>query len=370
MDLEPDQLIKKYTGNGETHTVTTEDGYILTIFRINRNNPRGVILLQHSLTVDSRVWIGQGKEKSLAFYLWNAGYEIWVSNCRGTQYSQKHTTLSVSDYRYWNFSFHEIGFYDLPSQINLIKKVSGFSQIIYIGHSQGASAGLVYSSLKPDEAKESVKFFIFMSTPCYYMHQTSPTRYLIPFESAITATVNNLKLGNALFFLPVDKISRQVFRSLPLTLYLVKYALAFFFGWAPNQADPTILNLDGGIYLKEFSWYLMLHYLQLAKAKMRFQRFDYGKRRNLRYYGTEKPPAYPLERVSVPIYFVSSYQDSLTSLQDTDLLIETLKNTTTIYGHWKVKGLSHMDYHFGRQKKELFYDQLVEVINKHSKPER
>ncbi|XP_063923511.1 lipase 1-like [Zophobas morio] len=222
MSLEMPALIKKYTGDVETHHVTTKDGYILTMFRIPRKNYKGVILLEHSLAVDSRAWVGQGNE-SLAFYLWHAGYEIWLSNARGTLIS----------------SFHEIGFYDLSSQVLLAKNYS-HSKIIYIGHSQGSSAGLIYSSLHPKEANNSIKLLVFI-----------------------------------LF---------------PVSLSLLNLLLSFFLGWTPKQADPAVLNFDCGVYLSDFSWKLLLHYLQLVKSETRFQQFDYGKQRNLKYYKSELPP--------------------------------------------------------------------------------
>lgn len=62
------ELITKYAGNCETHKITTKDGYLLTMFRIPRENPKGVILLQHPLTVNSRIYMTQSNN-SLGKYL-------------------------------------------------------------------------------------------------------------------------------------------------------------------------------------------------------------------------------------------------------------------------------------------------------------
>jgi hypothetical protein len=48
--------------------MTTEDGYILTMFRIPRENPKGAILLQHPVSVNSRIYMSQGNN-SLGKYL-------------------------------------------------------------------------------------------------------------------------------------------------------------------------------------------------------------------------------------------------------------------------------------------------------------
>jgi hypothetical protein len=43
--------------------------------------------------------------------------------------------------------------------------------------------------------------------------------------------------------------------------------------------------------------------------------FDYGKRKNLKIYHSEVPPLYPIENVTVPVYLVSSANDSIISLK-------------------------------------------------------
>lgn len=57
--LQP-ELIKKYAGQVEIHDVTTEDGYILTLYRIPRQNPKGVILIHHSIATYSHIYMWQG----------------------------------------------------------------------------------------------------------------------------------------------------------------------------------------------------------------------------------------------------------------------------------------------------------------------
>ena len=48
-----DQLIEYYGYKSEVHSVTTKDGYILTVFRCNSNKPsssnKKAVILQHGL---------------------------------------------------------------------------------------------------------------------------------------------------------------------------------------------------------------------------------------------------------------------------------------------------------------------------------
>ena len=54
-----------------------------------------------------------------AFQLARNGYDVWLSNSRGSKYGRVHTELdpdSINDQKnFWEFSFVEMGEYDLRS---------------------------------------------------------------------------------------------------------------------------------------------------------------------------------------------------------------------------------------------------------------
>lgn len=49
----------------ELHNVTTEDGYILPLFRINGGNNKTPVLLMGGLLCDAGIWFALGREKAL-----------------------------------------------------------------------------------------------------------------------------------------------------------------------------------------------------------------------------------------------------------------------------------------------------------------
>jgi lysosomal acid lipase/cholesteryl ester hydrolase len=53
----------------ETHIITTEDGYILTLFRIPGPSGSSPVFLQHGLLESSTSWLIPGRNKSLGNYL-------------------------------------------------------------------------------------------------------------------------------------------------------------------------------------------------------------------------------------------------------------------------------------------------------------
>lgn len=132
----------------EEHKVTTSDGYILTLFRVR--DPQGSkfnkqakpIFVQHGLFADSNTWILKG-EKSLSVQLAKKGYDVWFGNNRGNIYSRGHTRLDPdkdSDKKeYYDYSFYELGKYDLTANIDYVRKFTNFDKLSYIGHSQGTT---------------------------------------------------------------------------------------------------------------------------------------------------------------------------------------------------------------------------------------
>jgi hypothetical protein len=59
-----------------------------------------------------------------------------MGNNRGNIYSRGHTTLnSAEDDEYFDFSFFEIGAYDLPAMIDYVRSYTDTDKVAYIAHS-------------------------------------------------------------------------------------------------------------------------------------------------------------------------------------------------------------------------------------------
>lgn len=153
------QIQERVTNNRypfETHAVQTQDGYILGFHRIPyspNNGPalgKPVIFLQHGLLCSSNDWILAGPGKGLAYILADLGYDVWMGNSRGNSFSKNHAWLHPKSKSFWDFSWHQIGYYDLPAMIDYVLNNTSQASLNYVGHSQGAGSVFVMTSLRPE----------------------------------------------------------------------------------------------------------------------------------------------------------------------------------------------------------------------------
>ena len=168
----------------ETYTVKTSDNYLLTMHRIphGKNNshitkPRPVVYLQHGIMDSSVSWVINPPHVSLGFLLADRGYDVWMGNNRGNTYSDKHTRFTNRDKEYWQFSFHELGEYDLPAQVGFVVEKTGAKQVNYIGHSQGTTQAFVGFS-RNKELASKIKVFVALAPVVHLGHAKGLLRLL------------------------------------------------------------------------------------------------------------------------------------------------------------------------------------------------
>lgn len=149
------QLIADAGYYGEAHQVVTEDGYLLTVHRvlpafIDQGRTRKPVFLMHGIVATAADFLITGPNVALGFYLAQCGYDVWLGNARGSRHSMKHPIYSPDSKEFWQFSWHEIGYYDLAAMIDYILAVNRASQLFFIGHSQGTTTLLVLLSTRPE----------------------------------------------------------------------------------------------------------------------------------------------------------------------------------------------------------------------------
>lgn len=164
----------------EPYETTTDDGYILTTFRVTGNlndpTPRIIdpdlkpLIIMAGYTCDSTCWVTADpawSDTPTPLALFDSGFDVWMANNRGTKYSQKHTTLNArDDPSYWFWTWQEMGQYDVPANIELVKQQTGVDKVSYVGYSQG-TVQMFYSLATLEDSYLGDNLFTFAAlAPC------------------------------------------------------------------------------------------------------------------------------------------------------------------------------------------------------------
>ena len=96
------------------------------------------ILAQHGAFDSGYGWVSKSLlglgSKNLILKLVDEGYDVWVSNARGTQYSNEYDR-DVSLKERWNFSWAEMGTIDIPAIVDKMIEVTGRDKVTLMGYS-------------------------------------------------------------------------------------------------------------------------------------------------------------------------------------------------------------------------------------------
>lgn len=159
----------------EEHKIKTSDGYINTAWRLRnldaikrRNKTSNPIILNHGLLDNCYSFLALGREKSLTYILVDEGYDVWLTNNRGSLFSFEHIDENKDSFSlssdYWDFSLHELANHDLIAHIDYIKKRTNSNKVDFIGHSQGGFQVLLSYTLNKEYLDESIGRFISLGT--------------------------------------------------------------------------------------------------------------------------------------------------------------------------------------------------------------
>nr|XP_045622184.1 lipase lipl-3-like isoform X3 [Procambarus clarkii] len=258
IELDAPHLIRKYGYPVETHTVTTADGFILTLHRIphgrkmsktsadgtgnrieNEIKSKEPVLMQHGLLASSACWILAPPEKA-------PGTTIFFA-CMATK----------------------------PEYNSKVKAMFGLGPVATVGH------------------------------------VTSPIKYLAP----ITSTIEELlELLGDYEFLPHNenfiKWTEYICDSFEYEEIMCMNAVFFLTGYDAAQINMTWLPVIFGHTPEGTSIRTLAHYAQEI-LNGQFQHYDFGKTENMRRYNQTTPPLYDLSRVNVPVVLMWGKNDLL-----------------------------------------------------------
>ncbi|XP_059057611.1 lipase 3-like, partial [Achroia grisella] len=357
--LSIDQLIVKYGYPVEKHKVITSDGYVLTLFRIPGNG--SVVFLMHGLLGSADDYVIAGPETSISYLLANDGYDVWLGNARGNKHSRRHVSLQPSEALFWDFSWHEIGVYDLPAMIDYTLKVTKKTSLQYIGHSQGTTSFFVMASQRPEYNKK-IKLMIALAPVSFVSHLKSPVvRLVAPGTSFIHIILKSLGLYELLPDSPVFRVLKTLMCGVgPLSEAFCSNALLLTVGFGFSELNITNLPVIYGHEPSGAAIKQIAHYGQ-GFLSGEFRQYDYGSHLNLRRYGSVTPPNYPLEKISAPVALFYSNDDWISHPVDVKKLYNRLGNCIDLY-RVPHNQFNHLDFIWAKNFKSLIYKRAKKLL--------
>ncbi|XP_031262211.1 triacylglycerol lipase 2-like [Pistacia vera] len=345
------------------HTVTTKDGYILSMQRMpnsrsgqSAKNPP--VLLQHGLMMDGITWLLNSPTESLAFILADNGYDVWIANTRGTKYSSKHESLSPSDQAYWEWSWDELVTYDLTSFVQFVYNNTG-KKLHYAGHSLGTL--MAFASFSENKLLNKIRSAALLSPIAHLAHVLSP----------LARTVSEIFLAEDMYWLGLHEFSPRAKPAVQLLEYFCSQPgincsdlMIYFTGQNcclnSSTADTFLKHEPQPTATKN-----IIHLAQMIRTGT-IAMYDYGAVENMNHYGQSTPPLYNVTSIpnDFPLFMSYGGKDLLSDTDDVKLLLQNLKNhnANKLVVQY-INNYAHADFVFGFNANQLVYNPLMAFLN-------
>lgn len=354
------QLIAKHRPAPQSHTVITEDGYLVNLFRIPRTGP--AVLMVHGIGDSSDSWLVTSPSSSLAYQLADLGYDIWLYNARGNKYSKGHIK-NLPNKQYWDFSYEEMGTMDMPAVVDYIISNTRQPRLYYIGFSQGTTLFLIMCSVRP-EYNEKIKQAVLLAPVAWLDNIRYPyielfARNMNLFKSFLdTVGIYELFQNNELlkwFHARVcrDRVPERVLCELE---YALSYGIKNFTNFNLERLPVIATHIPAGVSTRTF-----VHFFQIYLSK-RFQRFDFGIERNMAMYSSAKPPEFNVSLITAPINLFLSDSDWFSTVKDTHKLRKMLPNIVSYVEFNQSLDFTHLEFVYGKRTKGLINDSVINIL--------
>ncbi|KAL1314659.1 triacylglycerol lipase 2-like [Arachis hypogaea] len=349
--------------------VTTADGYILSVQRIpegrsgngnNNNNKKQPVIIQHGILVDGMTWLLNGPDQNLPLILADNGFDVWISNTRGTRFSRRHISLDPSTPAYWNWSWEELGRYDLRAVVEYVSNQTG-QKIHYIGHSQGTLIAL--TAFSEGKLVNKLKSAALLSPVAYLSHMTTE----------LLNVAARLFLDQLIKTLGIAEFST---RGIPFQSFLNQLCAQpgvdcsdLFTAITGNNC---CLNSSAvSLFLKNepqsTSTKNLIHFAQIVRSGV-VAKFNYGRGdQNIRIYGKASPPIYNLSNIphDLPLFLSYGGRDALSDVLDVQTLLDSLKfHDVDKLSVQFIKDYAHVDFIMGVNAKDIVYNAVISFFNR------
>ena len=254
------------------------------------------------------------------------------------------------DKEFWNYSFHEMGLYDLPAVIKHIKADTGVDKITYIGHSQGTSQMFAGITLLPDFYKENINGFIALGPVTNLQHVNSTLlKKLVDFRAD-----QILDIAGIFHELLADTESLRIVET-----FLCQKIGLLCDGVLELIADFNLFDDDLDrfpVFLAHFpsgsSLKTLLHFAQNIRHK------------NFATYGDMKP--YDFSKVKdIPVALFVGDEDRLATVEDNRILKDVLEKNNLLNFYKEYEHTGHVGFFISLSN--IFMEDVVRKVDEFSK---
>ncbi|XP_075530271.1 gastric triacylglycerol lipase-like [Dermacentor variabilis] len=355
----------------QVHHVITEDEYILEVDRMpygvegDTPNQRPPVLLVHGIVSSAADFVINKPHQSAGFLLADRGFDVWLINSRGTPYSNYHKTLTTKDPEFWEWSFDEIGRYDLAATIDYVTHVTGFMNISIVAWSQGFTETLVLLSTRP-EYNAKVNLVAGYAPVGNISHIETPLTLLGPVAELIASVFHHFTKGGLLTSTPttqflITQFCNNVFRGacfLPVNVAV---------GASREQLNKTripvyLAHMPAGTSIRN-----IIHYTQMYRAQ-NFIMYNYGFEENLIRYNQPEPYEYPLEHVFAPIALFTGAADRFADPNDVQSLRSRIGDAIVFDYEIPQDTFMHLDFVVGYDATVMLHEPMVALVQGFNEP--
>ncbi|CAH2088382.1 unnamed protein product [Euphydryas editha] len=347
----------------EKHRATTSDGYILQLHRIPAGKRiarkaysakgKKAVLIGHGLLGSSGDFVIMGPEKSLAYMLADAGYDVWLTNFRGNIYTA-HKNYTRNDPKFWEYSFHEHGKYDLPACIDKVLNVTGLPKILYVGYSMGTTTFFVMASERP-EYNDKIISFLALAPAVYLSHLKETVEWLLKDLNILDRLKNRGLLSISIRREILDVFIRSMCYSKKSKDNVCMSIVYTFVGEDDEQYDQEVAALMLA-RIQPASFRQLEHFAKIAMTDA-FTSWEDG------LWGDVKP--YNLDNVRVPVTLLYGMNDQLTEKTQIQRLAGKL-NATGVLDEFRPacswRKFNHIDFTFAYDVGMLFNKPLIKTV--------
>ncbi|XP_059663907.1 triacylglycerol lipase 2-like [Cornus florida] len=345
----------------QEHTVTTRDGYILSLQRIPVGRSGGTpgdrtpVLLQHGLLMDGITWLLNPRDQSLALILADNGFDVWIASTRGTKYSRGHTSLSPDDDAYWGWSWDELVAYDLPATFQYVHDQTG-QKLHYVGHSLGTLIAL--ASFSRGQLFDMLRSAALLSPIAYVGQMTSP----------LARTAADNFLAEFLYWSGLHEFDPRGKAAIKLLQTICKKPgvncadLLTSFTGQNCCLKSSVIDVFLEHEPQATSTKTLIHIAQMIRDGT-ITMYDYNDEdENRKHYGQPTPPVYDMTNIpnDLPLFLSYGGADALSDVNDVKLLLDNLKDHEgdKLVVHY-TDNYAHADYVMGANAKQAVYDPLM-----------